>query len=132
MSELMPCPFCGQHGAVHIVKYKGKDGFRNRYSVLCDYTDGGCGGCGGMYHSEVEAIVAWNMRDGCFREPRKPETRETNWAYKRLDCPSCGNVLSFQMPGSTPIDYNFCSKCGQPIDFDKTWEDYYENRRGNH
>lgn len=60
MDELKPCPFCGEEGK--IIVRKGKDGWRDRYSVLCDYEDGGCGAESGWYHYEAEAIEAWNRR----------------------------------------------------------------------
>ena len=42
--------------------YKGKDGWRDRYTVVCRYDEGGCGAEGGMYHSAAEAAEAWNRR----------------------------------------------------------------------
>lgn len=62
MEELKHCPFCGSGEAPKIVMLKGKDGFRNRYAVICYYWEGGCGAEGGIYHSEAEAIEAWNRR----------------------------------------------------------------------
>lgn len=62
MGEILPCPFCGHEGKVMI--FKGKDGWRDRYTVLCRYDEGGCGAESGMYHSEEEAIAAWNTRSG--------------------------------------------------------------------
>ena len=58
--ELKPCPFCGNEPT--IVIRKGKDGWRDRYSVLCDYEHGGCGAESGWYHYEAEAIASWNKR----------------------------------------------------------------------
>ena len=60
--KLKPCPFCGSLLAVRIVMRKGAGGWRNRYSVLCDYDDEGCGSESGWYHSEEEAVEAWNRR----------------------------------------------------------------------
>lgn len=57
---LKKCPFCGGEGTV-IVR-KGKDGWRDRYAVLCDYNHGGCGAESGWYHYEEEAIESWNRR----------------------------------------------------------------------
>ena len=59
--ELRHCPFCGNELPV-IVTRAGRDGWRNRCSVLCDYNDGGCGAEGGWYHYREEAIEAWNRR----------------------------------------------------------------------
>jgi len=63
MSEfkLMPCPFCGNNDPVLITRH-GKDGFRDRYTVLCDYEHGGCGAEGGWYHYDFEAVEMWNRR----------------------------------------------------------------------
>ena len=58
--ELKPCPFCGEDPQV--IRIKGKDGWRDRYTVRCPYDHGGCGAEGGMYHSEEEAVWAWNQR----------------------------------------------------------------------
>ena len=54
------CPFCGNDGTIRILK--GKGGWRDRYAVICNYDDGGCGAESGLYHSEAEAIEAWNSR----------------------------------------------------------------------
>lgn len=59
--ELKPCPFCGEDPQV--IRIKGKDGWRDRYTVRCPYDHGGCGAEGGMYHYEAEAVEAWNRRD---------------------------------------------------------------------
>lgn len=57
---LKKCPFCGGEGTVII--RKGKDGWRDRYAVLCDYNYGGCGAESGWYHYEEEAVESWNRR----------------------------------------------------------------------
>lgn len=59
--KLTLCPFCGNKD-VTMMKRNGKDGFRDRFYVLCDYNDGGCGASGGWYHSESEAAEMWNKR----------------------------------------------------------------------
>ena len=58
--ELKPCPFCGSEPTIRI--FRGKDGWRDRYAVLCRYDEGGCGAESGLYHYEDEAIEAWNRR----------------------------------------------------------------------
>lgn len=60
MEELKPCPFCGNEPTIRI--FKGKDGWRDRYAVICRYDEGGCGAESGLYHYESEAIEAWNRR----------------------------------------------------------------------
>ena len=59
--DLKPCPFCG-FGYPSVVTYPGQDGFRDRYAVRCDYTDGGCGAEGGWRHYVEEAVEVWNGR----------------------------------------------------------------------
>ncbi len=58
--KLKPCPFCGNEPT--IIVRKEKDGWRDRYSVLCDYEHGGCGAESGWYHHETEAVESWNAR----------------------------------------------------------------------
>lgn len=60
-NSLKPCPFCGFDSPTMRI-YKGKDGWRDRYAVICRYDEGGCGAEGGMYHSATEAAEAWNRR----------------------------------------------------------------------
>ena len=60
MEELRRCPFCGHEPTIRI--FKGKDGWRDRYAVICRYDEGGCGAESGLYHYEAEAIEAWNRR----------------------------------------------------------------------
>ena len=76
MSEikLLPCPFCGTEPTM-IVR-KGKDGWRDRYAVLCDYEHGGCGAEGGWYHYTEEAAAAWNRRPGRPPSSRGGKIRE--------------------------------------------------------
>lgn len=59
--KLKSCPFCGFRRPI-IRTYKGKNGFRDRYAVLCDYNNGGCGAESGHYHYISEACDRWNER----------------------------------------------------------------------
>ena len=61
-SKLKPCPFCGMTYPVNLMCRKGKDGWRDKYFVLCEYDSGGCGAESGWYHSIEEAEEAWNRR----------------------------------------------------------------------
>lgn len=56
------CPFCGSKDAPTLVTLHGKDGFRDRYYVVCYYWNFGCGASGGIYHSKEEALEVWNRR----------------------------------------------------------------------
>ena len=60
--KLEPCPFCGNEPTISC--FKGKDGWRDRYAVICRYDEGGCGAESGLYHYEAEALEAWNRRVG--------------------------------------------------------------------
>lgn len=60
--KLKPCPFCGNESSPRLVTIEGKDGWRDRYFVLCDYEEGGCGAGGGYRHYKEDAIYAWNER----------------------------------------------------------------------
>lgn len=59
--RLEPCPHCG-NPQLELRTYRGKDGFRDRYAVLCPYDKDGCGAEGGRYHTIPEAISSWNRR----------------------------------------------------------------------
>lgn len=60
--DLVHCPFCGERNPVRMMRRKGKDGWRDRFYVLCEYDSGGCGAESGWYHTEEEAAFAWNHR----------------------------------------------------------------------
>ena len=62
--DLIPCPHCGNEVLTILIR-EGRNGFRDRYSVLCDYNEGGCGAESGWYHSRNEAIWSWNRRTDC-------------------------------------------------------------------
>ena len=62
LNKILFCPHCSSPTAPRITIIEGKDGFRHRYAVLCDYENGGCGAEGGYRHSEEEAIAVWNER----------------------------------------------------------------------
>ena len=61
MTGILFCPFCG-FKKPRVATHPGTDGFRDRYSVLCDYRDGGCGADGPWRHTKAEAVAAWNLR----------------------------------------------------------------------
>lgn len=69
--KLRNCPFCGFDSPTMRI-YKGKDGWRDRYTVICRYDEGGCGAEGGMYHSAIEAAEAWNRRAETEQEENRP------------------------------------------------------------
>ena len=60
--NLKYCPFCGNK-YVYLMKRHATGGWRDKYCVLCDYNDGGCGASSGWYHSPDEAAEYWNRRE---------------------------------------------------------------------
>lgn len=67
-SDLKRCPFCGFKG-VRLIRYP-RDGvhlYSDRYAVLCDWRDGGCGAEGGLRKSADEAKEVWNQRKRKWR-----------------------------------------------------------------
>lgn len=58
---LKPCPHCGFE-KLHARRYLEEDDFSDKYAILCDYRDGGCGAESGHYHTLLEATLMWNKR----------------------------------------------------------------------
>jgi|GEM_PF-4243218 len=54
---LKPCPFCGNHKSLIIEIY-----ILDSYSVVCDYSNNGCGASSGRRPTEYEVINTWNNR----------------------------------------------------------------------
>ena len=61
--QLKPCPFCGEKEPVRLMVRLGKDGWRDRFYILCEYDSGGCGSQSGWYHTPNAAIDSWNIRN---------------------------------------------------------------------
>ena len=100
--KLRRCPFCGNEPT--IVIRKGKDGWRDRYSVLCDYEHGGCGAESGWYHYEAEAVESWNRRvppttkqiEEYIEKTHKENTElvaklKRKCDVKKMTCQKCGD-----------------------------------------
>ena len=65
MKKIKECPFCGNKKAPTIAlasenQEAGID--RNFRCVCCDFTNGGCGACGGYYENDSDAVGHWNKR----------------------------------------------------------------------
>lgn len=66
--ELIPCPFCGLTDSLRVLDENEINEWEEFllknpwYAVLCCSTKEGCGATGGYRETEVEAVVAWNMR----------------------------------------------------------------------
>lgn len=69
-AKVKNCPFCGGRECLRMVCYPadGEKRFRDRYAVLCHYSEGGCWAESGHFHSPEEAIVMWNMRRRKYRD----------------------------------------------------------------
>lgn len=69
--KLKPCPFCGKpHPVSRRYEADGVKLLRDRYVVLCDYSEGGCGAESGWYHSPEEAAAMWNQRKRRWKNDR--------------------------------------------------------------
>lgn len=76
MNNIKNCPHCGRPGRLstckdvetcvnveHCPSYEHYyPPTAEMYTVVCDFTKGGCGACGGYYLDEEKAIEAWNKR----------------------------------------------------------------------
>ena len=67
MNEFKKCPFCGKNVAGCYTLAEALltdcDYDLTHYTVICDYSNGGCGASIGQYYkSEEEASEAWNNR----------------------------------------------------------------------
>lgn len=124
--ELKPCPFCGGEPTLRI--FKGKDGWRDRFAVLCRYDEGGCGAESGLFHYEAEAVEMWNRRADV--QPVKREmvkivdsdfmTQGYLTIEKFYSCPRCGETFGnvrFSRRSQLAEMYKFCYKCGQGLDW---------------
>lgn len=69
-TELLPCPFCGIKGAAELdssLEHCSEDEYEilsgeERWRVVCNIHEGGCGGACGYESSKAEAKDAWNTR----------------------------------------------------------------------
>ena len=120
MTKAKPCPFCGGEGK--IIVRRGKNGWRDRYSVLCDYDDGGCGSESGWYHYEQEAVEAWNsamsgatdtnVGDKFAKDINVPN--KGKWQRRKgsdcWECSECHAVL--ESDDIVRHNYYYCYHCG--------------------
>lgn len=62
--QLYRCPFCG-NDAVEVWTQSERDDTPSepeRYTIVCPYTEGGCGATCGYHGSVHEAVRKWNTR----------------------------------------------------------------------
>ena len=67
MSELKPCPFCGNKKISVVVDNAEYslglvDESETSFKVMCSSTSCGCGASSGWHNTREEAINAWNTR----------------------------------------------------------------------
>ena len=72
MAELKPCPFCGgtkiwigtiAESEMQDENHPDYEFNSEHYTVVCDYSEGGCGAStGGSARTKEAAIKAWNRR----------------------------------------------------------------------
>ena len=66
---LRPCPFCGNPGVkIVLLPEDGKSRFTDKYMVLCDYRENGCGSASGWCSTPEEAEDVWNRRRRKWKE----------------------------------------------------------------
>ena len=66
---LAKCPFCGKEVATIVDQYELNDYHEDEiaermYTVVCDFSNGGCGATGGFRTNEYYAALQWNTRMG--------------------------------------------------------------------
>ena len=129
MSELLPCPFCGDRAFTHdfswhASQFAGHMFEKPYWQVICT----GCRAAIGDYDTRAEAIEAWNTRT-----PEQAIADELNatmgageceWMlehsgvlYDKWKCSACGYlyVESRTDDGATDLDPNYCPHCGFKI-----------------
>ena len=107
MSDLKPCPFCGEEARLTY----STDNHRKPY-VTCDTPK--CPGCNTYqwhYHTEAEAIEAWNRRAERTAMVWKPAKGRP--VYESGIC-SCGSVLTVLQR-----DFVYCPHCGSKLEWSK-------------
>lgn len=62
---IKPCPFCGSNESPRL-KANSEDYPKapECYTVVCDFTESGCGAESGFQYNPIKAIQAWNTRSG--------------------------------------------------------------------
>lgn len=102
MSDLKPCPFCG--GEAQTTLRNIGDSGEDFWSVECFNTECGCDFC--LYHTEAEAIEAWNTRAErtCYITP---------YGLPLSDCPigKCSNCGH-----GADVNSKYCWQCGAKVE----------------
>ena len=114
MSDLKPCPFCG--GEAQTTLRNIGDSGEDFWSVECFDPECGCDFC--LYHTEAEAIEAWNTR--AERTCHDANTRFNAWTCS--EC-KCTQLLMFDDYGEPTLSVdgvasvpNYCPNCGRAVE----------------
>ena len=117
MSELKPCPFCGGEARTSSKDY----GDTHYWRVFCDTPS--CAMCmTSVFHSEAEAIEAWNTRADDYRHAAEYWQRmyENTFAERTcqliedsglLHCSECGGVAEERLWAY----WHYCPNCGARV-----------------
>lgn len=106
MSELKPCPFCGGKPRTAVMDY----GDMQYWRIYCDTIN--CAMCmSSVYHSEAEAIKAWNTRAErtchIVKASRKYVLSDGTELFED-GCSECNEYLG--------EDDNYCPNCGRKVE----------------
>lgn len=105
MSDLKPCPFCGEQPSSEV-----ESNGLGVFWIICDNVNvGGCG-CEGPYKpSEEEAAEAWNRREGAAAKDAELSllSAQNEWLKDRLS--------DLQLPANSPKNIEeWLAECGMP------------------
>lgn len=100
MSELKPCPFCGD-----LDPYVSGDDWNGWY-VVCS----GCGADGSTESTKAEAIDAWNTRAErtCRMEYNEDWSGDELYPTEAYQCSMCGGITQEGRP-------HYCPNCGAKV-----------------
>ena len=124
MSELKPCPFCGGEARTASKDY----GDTHYWRVFCDTPS--CAMCmTSVFHSEAEAIEAWNTRADDYRHAAEYWQRMYENTFTERTCEELGSlriwqecyVWSHDLSCGHEVDTldmeppNYCPNCGAKV-----------------
>lgn len=112
MTELKPCPFCGEK---YLIDYGIMGGTMEGF----DYVQ--CANCGAEIHSVnkgnyIEAVKAWNRRAETVKaqpDADVVEVRHGEWIYGEFDVPHCSECGKEVLPNQIS---KYCPECGAKMD----------------
>lgn len=121
MSELKPCPFCGDIAHVHPIDILNR--YNRRWNVRCDNDKCIAGVVVRHFDTEQEAIEAWNTRYEPTCSVGGEWTAVSQTQERRLEtCSFCGYVFGISECNHAPWDYeyladipNYCPNCGAKV-----------------